>query len=169
MHYISALQGEGISGVMASVDKAWNAAMAKLSTPRLTRVLEAAVDKQAPPRHGIFRPKMRYAHQGGQNPPIIVIHGNALEHVPDSYRRYLEHSFMTAFKLQGTPLRVQFKSTENPFIEKSFVMPSKLERLEATRLRRRRSKAEAAGGSHKTAAPAKAKAPARRSTKSSAK
>ena len=92
--------------------------MAKLSTPRLTRALQAAVAKQAPPRHGIFRPKMRYAHQGGQNPPLIVIHGNALEEVPDAYRRYLERTFMTVFKLQGTPLRVSFRSSENPFSEK---------------------------------------------------
>ncbi|MBI3525062.1 MAG: ribosome biogenesis GTPase Der [Betaproteobacteria bacterium] len=118
VHYISALKGEGIAGVLASVDKAWAAAMSNLSTPKLTRALIAAVAKQAPPRHGIFRPKLRYAHQGGRNPPLIVIHGNALEHVPDSYRRYLEHTFMTGFKLQGTPLRVQFKSARNPFGEK---------------------------------------------------
>ena len=118
MHYISALNDEGIGGVFTSIDKAWAAAMAKLSTPRLTRALQAAVAKQAPPRHGIFRPKMRYAHQGGQNPPLIVIHGNALEEVPDAYRRYLERTFMTVFKLQGTPLRVSFRSSENPFSEK---------------------------------------------------
>ena len=118
VHYISALQGDGISGVLTSVDKAWAAAMTKLATPKLTRALQAAVAKQAPPRHGIFRPKMRYAHQGGQNPPLIIVHGNALEHVPDSYRRYLERAFMTGFKLQGTPLRVQFKSTDNPYGDK---------------------------------------------------
>ncbi|MBP9218331.1 MAG: ribosome biogenesis GTPase Der [Sterolibacterium sp.] len=115
IHYISALQDTGTGGVLNSVDKAWGAAMAKLSTPRLTRALQAAVAKQAPPRAGIFRPKMRYAHQGGQNPPLIIIHGNALDQVPESYRRYLERSFMTGFKLQGTPLRVQFKSSENPY------------------------------------------------------
>ncbi len=118
VHYISALHGEGISGVLTSVDKAWSAAMAKLATPKLTRALQAAVAKQAPPRHGIFRPKMRYAHQGGQNPPLIIVHGNALDDVPDSYRRYLERTFMIVFKLQGTPLRVQFKSSDNPFTEK---------------------------------------------------
>ena len=118
VHYISALKGEGIAGVLASVDKAWAAAMSNLPTPKLTRALIAAVAKQAPPRHGIFRPKLRYAHQGGRNPPLIVIHGNALEHVPDSYRRYLERTFMEGFKLQGTPLRVQFKSARNPFGEK---------------------------------------------------
>ncbi|MFA9438738.1 ribosome biogenesis GTPase Der [Uliginosibacterium sp. sgz301328] len=114
-HYISALQATGIGPLLKSVDGAYGAAMAKLSTPRLTRVLQLAVSKQVPPRHGIFRPKLRYAHQGGQNPPVVVIHGNALEHVPASYQRYLEHSFVEAFKLQGTPLRIQFKSTRNPF------------------------------------------------------
>jgi GTP-binding protein len=115
VHYVSALQGEGIGGVLTSVDKAWAAATANLSTPKLTRALIAAVAKQAPPRHGLFRPKLRYAHQGGKNPPLIVIHGNALEYVPDSYKRYLERTFMAGFKLQGTPLRVEFKTVKNPF------------------------------------------------------
>lgn len=116
-HTISALEGQGIGGVLTSVDKAYAAAMAKMPTPKLTRALLNAVQKQTPPRHGIFRPKLRYAHQGGSNPPIIVIHGNALDHVPDSYTRYLERSFMEAFKLQGTPLRIQYKSSKNPFKE----------------------------------------------------
>ena len=81
-------------------------------------MLLAAIEKQTPPRHGIFRPKLRYAHQGGNNPPIIVIHGNALEHVPDAYRRYLERTFMEAFKLEGTPLRVEFRTTRNPYTNK---------------------------------------------------
>jgi GTP-binding protein len=115
VHYISALKGQGIAGVLTSVDKAYAAAMAKMSTPKLTRGLIAAVEKQTPPRHGLFRPKLRYAHQGGSNPPIIVIHGNALDHVPASYTRYLERYFLEAFKLQGTPLRVQYKTTKNPF------------------------------------------------------
>ncbi|MFA7269562.1 MAG: ribosome biogenesis GTPase Der [Sterolibacterium sp.] len=115
VHYISALLGEGIGGVIASVDKAWAAASANLPTPQLTRALIAAVAKQAPPRHGLFRPKLRYAHQGGRNPPLIVVHGNALDHLPDAYRRYLERTFLEVFKLQGTPLRVQFKSSTNPY------------------------------------------------------
>jgi GTP-binding protein len=81
VHYVSALKGQGIAGILGSVDKAYAAAMAKMTTPKLTRVLIAAVEKQTPPRHGAFRPKLRYAHQGGSNPPIIVIHGNALEHM----------------------------------------------------------------------------------------
>lgn len=118
-HYISALKSEGIVPLLKSVDGAFAAAMVKLATPKLTRVLIDAVAVQAPPRHGVFRPKMRYAHQGGSNPPLIVVHGNALDHVPDSYRRYLEGVFVKQFKLQGTPLRVQFKSTRNPFAERA--------------------------------------------------
>jgi len=119
VHTISAREGKGIAGVLASVNQAYAAAMAKLPTPKLTRALLAAVQKQAPPRHGLFRPKLRYAHQGGNNPPIVVIHGNALEHVPDSYTRYLERTFVETFKLQGTPLRVQYKTTRNPYAEKA--------------------------------------------------
>jgi GTP-binding protein len=115
VHYISALNGQGIGGVLGAVDRAYAAAMAKLSTPKLTRVLISAVEKQTPPRHGLFRPKLRYAHQGGSNPPVIVIHGNALEHVSAAYTRYLERYFLEAFKLQGTPLRIQYKTTKNPF------------------------------------------------------
>ncbi len=118
VHYISALHGQGIGSVLTSVDKAYAAAMAKLSTPKLTRALLAVVEKQAPPRHGLFRPKLRYAHQGGSNPPIIVIHGNALDQIPASYSRYLERSFLDIFKLQGTPLQIRFKSSTNPFDKK---------------------------------------------------
>jgi GTP-binding protein len=114
--YISALEGQGVSGVFSAVDAAYAAAMTKLPTPRLTRALQAAVEKQSPPKHGLFRPKMRYAHQGGMNPPVIVIHGAALEHIAESYRRYLEHHFLEVFRLQGTPLRVEFRSAHNPFV-----------------------------------------------------
>ncbi|MDP1605367.1 MAG: ribosome biogenesis GTPase Der [Rhodocyclaceae bacterium] len=118
VHHVSALKGQGVAGVLQSVDRAYAAAMAKLTTPKLTRVLLDAVQKQAPPRHGNVRPKLRYAHQGGSNPPIVVIHGNALEHVPPAYVRYLEHVFVETFKLQGTPLRIQFKVTKNPYVDK---------------------------------------------------
>ncbi|GIK26314.1 MAG: GTPase Der [Betaproteobacteria bacterium] len=117
-HFISALKGEGINPLMASVDAAYAASMVKMPTPKLTRLLQAALEKHAPPRHGIFRPKLRYAHQGGNNPPVIVVHGNALEHVPDSYRRYLERIFIEAFKLKGTPLRVEFRTARNPYANK---------------------------------------------------
>jgi GTP-binding protein len=115
--HLSALKGQGVGAVLKAVDAAHAAAFAKLSTPRLTRTLQAAVEQQPPPRKGIFRPKMRYAHQGGQNPPRIIIHGNALDAVPDSYRRYLEGQFREAFKLAGTPLSVEFKSSRNPYLK----------------------------------------------------
>ncbi|NMG64840.1 ribosome biogenesis GTPase Der [Azoarcus indigens] len=118
-HQISALRAEGINGLLKSVDGAYAAAMANLSTPRLTRTMQAAVAKQAPPRHGSARPKLRYAHQGGMNPPVIVIHGNALENIPNSYVRFLERTFMEAFKLQGTPLRIQFRTAHNPYATKN--------------------------------------------------
>jgi len=118
-HFISALNGTGVDALLKSVNQAYEAAMRKLPTPQLTRVLLAAVEKQQPPRGSIFRPKMRYAHQGGSNPPLIVVHGSALDKVPDTYRRYLESCFSDAFKLAGTPLRIEFKSGKNPFADKA--------------------------------------------------
>ncbi len=118
-HFVSALRGAGVAAMMRSVDEAHAAATAKLSTPRLTRVLQDAVEKQAPPRRGPVRPKLRYAHQGGQNPPVVVVHGSALDHIPETYRRYLESTVRDAFKLQGTPLRIEFRSGANPFAPRS--------------------------------------------------
>ncbi|MYZ46010.1 ribosome biogenesis GTPase Der [Schauerella aestuarii] len=115
VHNLVALTGQGIKPVLKSINEAHAAAFAKLSTPKLTRELQAAVEQQQPPRKGIFRPKMRYAHQGGQNPPLIIVHGNALDAISDSYRRYLETRFREAFRLNGTPLRVEFKSSQNPY------------------------------------------------------
>jgi GTP-binding protein len=117
-HFISARNNVGLPALFRSVDTAYAAAMSKMSTPRLARVLADAVARQAPAKHGLFRPKPRYAHQGGSNPPIIVVHGNAVDHITDSYRRYLEHTFREAFKLQGTPLRIQFVTAKNPFADK---------------------------------------------------
>jgi GTP-binding protein len=115
MHFISALKNTGIGPLMKSVDDAYKAATADLSTPRLTRALQEAVEKQEPKRKGSIRPKMRYAHQGGQNPPIIVIHGNALEAVSEPYKRYLEKHFRDTFNLVGTPLRIELRTGKNPF------------------------------------------------------
>ena len=114
-HFISALKGSGVDALMRSVDAAYAAATLKLSTPKITRVLREAVEHQQPPRHGRFRPKLRYAHQGGQNPPIIVVHGNALEHISDAYKRYLESRFRKVFQLEGTPLRIEWKTSANPY------------------------------------------------------
>ena len=116
-HYISAREGRGVAGLLRSVDSAYASAMAKLSTPKLTRALAAAVERQQPPRAGMGRPKLRFAHQGGQNPPLVVIHGSALDRIPATYRRYLEHFFAEAFQLRGTPLRIQFKTGANPYAE----------------------------------------------------
>ena len=118
VHYISAREGKGLGELIKSIDLAYAAAMAKLPTPKLTRVLIAATTRQAPPRHGMFRPKLRYAHQGGMNPPIIVIHGNQLDSLPDSYRRYLERFFVEAFNLRGTPVRIQLKVSSNPYAKR---------------------------------------------------
>ena len=117
VHTISALRGQGINTVLRSVNAAHAAAFTKLSTPRLTRELQAAIEQQPPPRKGIFRPKMRYAHQGGQNPPLIIIHGNALDAIPDPYRRYLEGRFRDEFELAGTPVRIEIKSSFNPYAD----------------------------------------------------
>ena len=114
-HYISALAGTGIKPLLDAVERAYQAAMVKLPTPKLTRALIAAVARQAPPRGGIFRPKLRYAHQGGSNPPRIVIHGTALNQISDSYRRYLERFFRETFQLQGTPLKIEFRQSRNPY------------------------------------------------------
>jgi GTP-binding protein len=114
-HFVSALAGRGIDGVLESVDAAYAAAMARLPTPKLTRTLIEATSRQPPPRAGLFRPKLRYAHQGGMNPPTIVIHGNQLDQLPESYRRYLQRCFADAFDLRGTPVRLQLRTGENPY------------------------------------------------------
>jgi GTP-binding protein len=116
--HISALKRQGLGPVWKAIAEAWQAATCKLSTPVLTRLLQDAVQFQQPKRSGAFRPKLRYAHQGGRNPPVIVIHGNSLEHVTDAYKRYLEGRFRAHFKLSGTPLRIEMKSQRNPFVEK---------------------------------------------------
>ena len=116
VHFVSALNGEGLGALMASVDEAHRAAMAKLPTPRLTRALIDAVTRQPPPRAGLVRPKLRYAHQGGSSPPVIVIHGTALGAVPASYRRYLEGVFRKRFGLAGTPLRIELRAGRNPYV-----------------------------------------------------
>ncbi len=117
IHLISAKKRQGLAPVWKSIIQAQASAMRKMTTPVLTRLLQEAVSFQAPQRSGMFRPKMRYAHQGGMNPPVIVIHGNSLQHVPDAYKRFLEGRFRKAFDLVGTPLRIEFKTADNPFKE----------------------------------------------------
>jgi GTP-binding protein len=118
VHTISAKEGKGLGPLMRSVDAAYGAAMARLSTPKLTRAMIAAVERQAPPKSGLVRPKLRYAHQGGVNPPRIIVHGNALDRVPDSYKRYLEGFFRDKFALVGTPMAIEFRTGRNPYAKK---------------------------------------------------
>jgi GTPase len=118
MHTVSAKDGMGLAPMFASIDEAFAAAMAKLSTPKLTRAMMAATAAHQPPMNGLHRPKLRYAHQGGHNPPIVVIHGSGLDGLNPTYVRYLESAFRDAFKLRGTPLRVELKKAHNPYADK---------------------------------------------------
>ncbi len=118
IHMISAIKRQGLAPVWKSIAQAHKSATCKMSTPVLTRLLMEAVQFQAPQRSGMFRPKPRYAHQGGMNPPVVVVHGNSLDGVTDSYKRYLEGRIRKAFDLTGTPLRVEMKSSGNPFADK---------------------------------------------------
>ncbi len=118
LHLISAQKRQGLGPLWDSIAQAHRAANCKMPTPVLTRLLLEAVQFQTPKKTGMYRPKLRYAHQGGMNPPIIVIHGNSLEQVTDAYKRYLEGRFRKEFDLVGTPLRIQMKSAANPYTDK---------------------------------------------------
>ena len=118
IHHISAIKRQGLGPVWKSIVQAHASANRKMSTPVLTRLLMEAVQFQQPQRSGVFRPKLRYAHQGGMNPPIVIVHGNSLEHVTESYKRYLEGRIRKEFDLVGTPLRIQLKSSQNPYKDK---------------------------------------------------
>jgi GTP-binding protein len=118
LHLISAKKRQGLGPVWDSIAQAHRAANCKMPTPVLTRLLLEAVQFQTPKKTGMYRPKLRYAHQGGMNPPIIVVHGNSLEHVTDAYKRYLEGRFRKEFDLVGTPLRIDMKSSQNPYADK---------------------------------------------------
>ena len=118
IHFISAKKRQGLGPLWGSIIRAHKAAMRKMPTPQLTRLLLEAVQFQQPKRSGMYRPKLRYAHQGGMNPPVIVVHGNSLEGVTDAYKRFLEGRFRKAFDLTGTPLRVEMKTARNPYADK---------------------------------------------------
>ena len=115
---ISAIRRQGLTAVWKALLQAHASATVKMSTPVLTRLVHDAAEHQAPRRDGRFRPKMRYAHQGGMNPPLVVIHGTSLDHIPDSYKRFLESRLREHFKLVGTPIRIEMRSANNPFDEK---------------------------------------------------
>ena len=112
---ISAIKRQGLGPVWQGIADAHASATRKMTTPVLTRLLHEAVEFQTPKRAGAFRPKLRYAHQGGMNPPLIVIHGNSLDHISETYKRFLEGRFREHFKLTGTPMRIELRSSKNPF------------------------------------------------------
>ena len=119
MHHISALKRQGLAALWNAMADAYASAYRKMTTPVLTRLIQEAVEHQQPKRSGVSRPKLRYAHQGGQNPPIVVIHGNALDGVTEVYKRYLEGRIRAHYKLVGTPLKIELRSSKNPFDEKT--------------------------------------------------
>ncbi|HEY1398881.1 ribosome biogenesis GTPase Der [Roseateles sp.] len=114
---ISALKRQGLGPLWKALADAYSSAYRKMTTPVLTRLIQEAVQHQQPQRSGVSRPKLRYAHQGGMNPPIVVIHGNALEGVSDVYKRYLEGRIRDHYKLVGTPMKIELRSSKNPFAE----------------------------------------------------
>ncbi|MDR3064584.1 MULTISPECIES: ribosome biogenesis GTPase Der [Comamonas] len=118
LHFISAQKRQGLEPLWKSIIQAHRAATCKMPTPVLTRILMESIQFQTPKKVGAYRPKMRYAHQGGMNPPIIVIHGNSLELVTDAYKRFLEGRFRKEFNLVGTPLRIDLKTSHNPYADK---------------------------------------------------
>ncbi|MDT8311099.1 MAG: ribosome biogenesis GTPase Der [Methylophaga sp.] len=138
-HFISALHGSGVGLLLKSVKQAYGSALTKIPTPRLTRALEDAVADHPPPLVNGRRIKFRYAHLGGKNPPRIIIHGNQTESTPQSYRRYLENYFRTALKLHGTPVIVEFKTSDNPFRDRQ-LQPNQKQQEKRQQITRRRPK-----------------------------
>jgi len=118
VHNISALKRQGLGPVWGALADAYASAYKKMTTPVLTRLIQEAVEHQTPKRSGHFRPKLRYAHQGGMNPPMVIVHGNSLEGVTEVYKRYLEGRIRAHYKLVGTPLRIEMRSSKNPFADK---------------------------------------------------
>tara|TARA_R110000772_G_scaffold266347_2_gene388730 strand:+ start:552 stop:1958 length:1407 start_codon:yes stop_codon:yes gene_type:complete len=115
IHFISALHGTGVGDLFKSIETAYNSATKKLLTPRLNELLNRAVTEHAPPMHNGRRIKLRYAHAGGRNPPLIVIHGKQTDKLPSSYVKYLEKTFRKLLKLEGTPIRIELRTEDNPY------------------------------------------------------
>jgi GTP-binding protein len=122
VHFISALYGSGVEDLFPSIDEAYQSASRHLLTGELNQALSAAIEKHPPPAVRGRRIKLRYAHQGGQNPPKIIIHGNQTESVPTSYKRYLTNHFRTVFSLVGTPIELEFRTAKNPFKERANIL-----------------------------------------------
>jgi len=149
IHFISALHGSGVGDLFKSVNKAYASAFMDIPTPKLTRLLEVAIQQHQPPLVNGRRIKLRYAHQGGVNPPVIVCHGNQADKVPASYQRYLMNYFTKALRMFGTPLRMEFKQGDNPFAKtaerkrgqgKKQVRKKEMQQKERVEVRRNRKK-----------------------------
>jgi GTP-binding protein len=161
IHFISALHGTGVGHLYESVRAAYRSATQKLQTHNLSQILERAVFDHAPPLVHGRRIKLRYAHAGGSNPPLIVIHGNQTEEVPRAYQKYLEKTFRRELQLIGTPVRIEFRTGENPFADKAAA-------VERPVVRQRRLLANAKSPANKAAAKDSVKVAARRPAKSAA-
>lgn len=135
IHTISALHGTGVGNLFGSIEEAYRSASKKISTSRLTKILQEALTTHTPPLVHGRRIKLRYAHSGGHNPPIIVIHGNQVESLPESYRRYLAKTYQEKLQLTGTPVRIEVKSSENPYRDKKNVL-TESQRRKKTRMMR---------------------------------
>jgi GTP-binding protein len=124
-HFISALHGSGVGNLFESIDEAYASANKKISTPQANKILREAVLAHEPPLVKMRRIKLRYAHVGGHNPPVIIIHGNQVTSLPGAYRKYLANTYLHRLKLVGTPIRIEFKTSENPYRHKRNVLTDK--------------------------------------------
>jgi GTP-binding protein len=138
IHYISALHGSGVGNLFDSVNEAYQSAMKQLSTPELTKILLEAVETHTPPLVHGRRIKLRYAHSGGHNPPLIILHGNQVESLPESYRRYLINTFQARLKLVGTPVHIQTKTSSNPYRHKKNVLSESQQRKKTRMIRHKK-------------------------------
>ena len=118
IHFISALHGTGVGHLYESVEEAFDSATKRISTSMVTKILDMAIFDHQPPMHNGRRIKLKYAHAGGYNPPLIVIHGNQAKHLPPSYKRFLMNYYRKSLKIMGTPIRIEFRETSNPFAGK---------------------------------------------------
>ncbi len=146
IHFISAKHGTGVGDLIGSVLRAYDGAMREMSTPKLTQTLESAIARYPPPVARGRRIKLRYAHQGGRNPPRIVIHGSQSSAVPEAYKRYLANTFREEYDLYATPVAVEFRSDKNPFLrdkpkEKRGLVTAAKERRERRLKKKRQGKA----------------------------
>ena len=138
IQFISAKEGKGINVLIKMAEKAYLSSVNELHTPILNKILKVALQRQPPPMSGRFRPKLRYAHAGGKNPPTIIVHGNNLKLIGDSYKKFLENFYRTHLKLGSTPLIIKFSEKENPFKDKPNILTERQKKKRARLVRRRK-------------------------------